>query len=127
MLQDVPAMLDCVLAKVVMQFTDGRTHTEVIELDGDTFETVCEIEYMLFRYQQDGIHNHHDLDAWIDLCLGGTGCVYPTDEQEAAAETIVAIFDTYLSDNSTDLEDYEVYMVDHKGNQVPYQIERNNI
>lgn len=127
MLQDVPAMLDCALAKIVMHFTDGRTHAEVIELDSDTFDTVCEIEYMLFRYQQDGIHNHHDVDAWIDLCLGGTGCVYPTDEQEAAAQTIVAIFDTYLSDNSTDLRDYEVYMVDHKGNQVPYQIERNNI
>lgn len=124
MLQDVPAMLDCVLAKVVMQFTDGRVHTEIIELDSDTFDVVCEIEYLLFRYQQDGIHNHHDVDAWIDLCLGGTGCVYPTDEQEEAAETIVAIFDTYLKGNSTDLSDYEVHMVDHLGNQVPYQIER---
>lgn len=133
MLQDVPAMVDCTHAIFTLQFTDGRTHTSTIDLAEtscdmfDALNFVSEFEYMLYRYQQDGIHNHHDVDAWIDLCLGGTGCVYPTDEQSEAAETIVAIFDTYLSHNSTDLDDYAVTMVDHQGNRMPYEIERNNI
>lgn len=124
MLHNVPAMLDCVIANIVIQFTDGRIHTESIDLDSDSFDVVSEIEYMLYRYQQDGIRNQHDLDAWISLCLDGTGCVFPTDEQEEAAETLVAIFDTYVTDEETDIGDYEVTMVDHKGNNVPYQIER---
>ncbi|MNC02439.1 hypothetical protein D3C75_498150 [compost metagenome] len=124
MLQNVPAMLDCVLAKITMQFTDGRIHTESIDLDSDSFDVVSEIEYMLYRYQQDGIRNKHDLEAWVDLCLGGTGCVYPTDEQEEAAETVTAIFDTYATDKNIDLDGYQVVMVDHQGNEMPYQIER---
>lgn len=124
MLQDVPAMLDCTVAEITTHFTDGRSHTEAIALDSETFDTVCEIEYMLFRYQQDGIHSRHDVDAWVDLCLGGTGCVFPTDEQQVAAETVVAIFDTYLQSRSTDLKNYEVILVDHQGNRMPYQIER---
>lgn len=127
MLSNVPAMLDCVEARITIQFSDGRQHVEVIELDSETADVAYEMDYLLYLYVNDGISNPHDVDAWLDLAMDGTGCVYPTDEQQEAAETLVAIFDTYLINKSADISYYHASMVDHLGNIMPVEIERHNI
>lgn len=120
---EIPAMIDCHTAVVTILFDNGSKHIEMIDLEDESFELVCELDYMLFQFLQHGIDDRHDADSWIELSTRG-GHEAANATQSEAASILVAICDTYLYNPAIDIADYVVATIDHQGNELPLDIER---
>lgn len=125
MLSNVPAMLDCVEARIQIDFTDGDRHTEIIELDDDSMDVVCEIDRLLGIYVQEGVEQNYTHDEWIERAREPGRVYFGFPEYVlAAAETLEAIFDTYVAGSPTTVQSFQTVLVDHQGNIMPLDIER---
>lgn len=117
----IAAMIGTPVAEISFVF-EGRTHNEVIDLDDDSFDYMCEMDRMLSIYEAESPKQDLDSYTWIERARDPEKVYFGFPEYMVnAADDLQAIFDTYAQETYVY---HTTTLVDHQGNRTPLEIER---